>query len=205
MTRKNILIVFSRYPEPGITKTRLIPVLGPERAAILQRQMTEDTIAKVRELITDFPLEIEICYEGGSEPQMVEWLGEFDYQQQIKGDLGGKMSEAFARHFQQKNKKIVIIGTDCPGLNGEMIREAFDLLSNNDLVLGPACDGGYYLIGQSTEAPFLFIDIPWGTGDVLLETNKMALFHQLKVSYLKELADIDRPEDLSLLAGVYAL
>ncbi|MCU0547633.1 MAG: TIGR04282 family arsenosugar biosynthesis glycosyltransferase [Oscillatoriaceae cyanobacterium Prado104] len=195
--RSNKLIVFTRYPEPGKTKTRLIPVLGTEGAANLHRLMAQRTIARALSLQSSRRLSVEILYTGGSQQQMQDWLGtEPIYQQQINGDLGERMAAAFQNYLNLGANKVAIIGTDCPALTAEILGEAFELLSQHDLVLGPAKDGGYYLIGLRRSLPELFQGIEWGSDDVFMKTRAIAQNLDLNIACLPTLADIDRPEDL---------
>lgn len=190
------LIIFTRYPEPGLTKTRLIPTLGAKGAATLQQQMTEYTLSKVREL-QHRPLSLEVRFTGGSLTLMQDWLGtDIVYQPQGKGDLGERMARSLAVAFQAGMERVVIIGTDCPSLNTNLLTKAFHQLHSDDLVLGPALDGGYYLIGLRCFILELFTDINWGTAEVLHQTVAIAKKLDLSVAYLPQLADIDRPEDL---------
>jgi len=194
---KNCLIIFTRYPEPGKTKTRLIPVLGAEGAANLHRQLTETVITQVKELSNVL---IEVHFTGGNEQLMQAWLGEnITYCQQTEGDLGKRMATAFQTAFNNGMEKVVIIGSDCPALNSQIIAEAFAAFSQHELVLGRATDGGYYLIGLKRLIPELFTGINWGTSEVLQQTVKIAKNLKLVVSYLTTLSDIDRPEDLEIL------
>jgi len=196
---KEILIIFTRYPEAGKTKTRMIPALGAEGAANLQRKMTEQTLLKVQQL----PQLIEVHFAGGNLQLMQQWLGDnIIYQPQNQGDLGIKMQTAFARAFAAKMSKVVIIGIDCPELNSAILIEAFTALNHHDLVLGPAADGGYYLIGLTTLIPELFIGINWGTSQVLAQTKTLAENLNLKVNYLPILNDVDRPEDFKFVISL---
>ena len=191
------LIVFTRYPEPGITKTRLIPVLGKVGAANLHRLMAGRTIARALFLENSRRLSVEIHHAGGSQQQMQDWLGtDLIYQNQIDGDLGAKMTAAFQNSFDSGVDKVAIIGTDCPDLKPEILAQAFDELSDRDLVLGPAKDGGYYLIGMRRAIPELFGGINWGTSEVFGSTRAIAQNLHLNIAYLPILADIDLPEDL---------
>src|SRR4028119_1807549 len=114
---RECLIVFTRYPEPGKTKTRLIPVLGAEGAATLQRQMTEHTLAQVKELQRERLVSATICFAGGNQQLMQNWLGtSFDYQPQGDGDLGRRMVIAFETALEAGTQRVVIIGSDCPDL-----------------------------------------------------------------------------------------
>jgi len=206
------LIVFTRYPQPGETKTRLIPALGEEGAADLQRQMTEHTVRRVRPLTTSAQLHAELRYEGGSEDEMREWLGPaLCYRPQGAGDLGMRMRRAFQDSFAAGAERVVVIGSDCPGLRTELLREGFASLARTDLVLGPAGDGGYYLIGLRRSCgelaiPALFSGIAWGSDQVLGETLRIAAAVGLSVVLLDILDDVDRPEDLPIwereVAGV---
>lgn len=191
------LIIFTRYPEPGKAKTRLIPVLGKEGAANLHRLMAQRTIATSLVLQNSRQLSVAIHYTDSSQQLMQEWLGtDIIYHQQSDGDLGARMSAALQKSLDLGIDKVVIIGTDCPKLKPEIIAKAFDELSEKDLVLGPAQDGGYYLIGLRRRIPELFDGIKWGTDEVFAETLAIAQKLSLSIAVLPILADIDRPEDL---------
>ena len=142
------LLVFTRYPEPGKTKTRMIPALGATGAAQLQQQMTEHTLRQAKQLKN---ISVAVYFAGGNQQLMIDWLGDnFVFCEQAQGDLGTKMSAAFATAFAAGMERVTIIGIDCPELNSDLLTEAFNKLKNFDLVLGPADDGGYYLIGLSS-------------------------------------------------------
>ncbi|MCC3414735.1 MULTISPECIES: TIGR04282 family arsenosugar biosynthesis glycosyltransferase [unclassified Microcoleus] len=191
------LIVFTRYPEAGKAKTRLIPVLGKTGAANLHRLMAQKAIARALSLQNSRRLSVEIHHTGGNQQQMQDWLGtDIIYQNQIDGDLGAKMTAAFQKSFNSGVDKAAIIGTDCPDLKAEIMAQAFDKLSQHDLVLGPATDGGYYLIGLRRSIPELFSGIKWGTSEVFSSTQAIAQNLDLNIAYLPTLADIDLPEDL---------
>ncbi|MGD1701600.1 TIGR04282 family arsenosugar biosynthesis glycosyltransferase [Dapis sp. BLCC M229] len=194
------LIIFTRYPEPGKTKTRLIPALGAEGAANLQFQMTETTIKKANKLANMMSLSIEIRFAGGDLQLMKNWLGsDLKYQEQGTGDLGERITRAFESAFDREMKSVVIIGTDCLSLTPEIMLQAFAKLTQSDLIIGPAIDGGYYLIGLKKIIPELFQEINWGTSEVLSKTVAIAQNINLAIDYLPELSDIDRPEDLEKL------
>ncbi|MGE5256506.1 MAG: TIGR04282 family arsenosugar biosynthesis glycosyltransferase, partial [Hyphomicrobiales bacterium] len=139
------LILFTRYPEPGATKTRLIPVLGPEGAAEFQRRLTERAARTAQEVRTNRRLSLEIRHEGGSEASMRQWLGsEFSFRPQGSGDIGARMQQSLKAAFAEGAQHAVIIGSDIPGLTSATVVRAFDALDRHDLVFGPAADGGYY-------------------------------------------------------------
>ncbi|NES17420.1 MAG: glycosyltransferase [Symploca sp. SIO3E6] len=197
------LIVFTRYPEPGKTKTRMMPVLGAEGAARLQRQLTENTLSQVKELAASRPLSTEVHFTGGTEQLMQAWLGaDWNYRLQAEGDLGQRMASAFAASFAVGMTRVVTIGIDCPDLKASLIEQAFEALKQHDLVLGPAEDGGYYLIGLQRMVGDLFVGINWGTSQVRQQTVEIAEQLDLKVAFLPLLNDIDRPEDLSGILNI---
>jgi rSAM/selenodomain-associated transferase 2/rSAM/selenodomain-associated transferase 1 len=202
------LIVFTRFPEPGKTKTRLIPALGANGAARLQRQMTEHIMATAANAGSRPDLSIEVCHEGGSTASMRKWLGSrFRYRPQRPGDLGRRMAGAFKEAFQDANRAAVIIGSDVPGISANTIRQAFEMLQEHDLVLGPAHDGGYYLIGMkhtigSETCSRLFDGINWGTARVFSQTLQIAADSGLRFTLLKPLGDVDRPADLHIWQAV---
>ena len=194
------LTIFTRYPEPGLTKTRLISALGEEGAAALQKELTEKTIQKIEQLVKTSTIEPVICFEGGDLVSMQNWLGpDRIYKPQGHGDLGEKLKKAFGDAFAAGAQRVVTIGCDCPGLSRKIVGRAFDALYMKDLVLGPATDGGYYLIGIKYSIDALFEDIPWGTDKVLEKTICLAQQLGLSIEILEELHDIDRPEDLIYL------
>ena len=191
------LIIFTRYPKPGTTKTRLIPAVGAEKAAEISRKLSEHTLTQMRNLLSSTALQIH--FSGGNRLLMAQWLGEdLNYFAQPQGDLGQRMKSAFELAFSNNMAKVVIIGTDCPSLTSNLVTQAFEALTEYDLVLGPALDGGYYLIGLNYLIPQLFQDIKWSTGEVLLKTLLIAQELQLQVYELSPLADVDRPEDLEI-------
>jgi rSAM/selenodomain-associated transferase 1 len=191
----NHLIIFTRYPLPGTTKTRLIPALGAAGAADLQRQLTEHTLEQVTNLAAD----ISIFFSGGDQAEMQTWLGDqWRYQLQTGDDLGDRLIDAF-RHSQTLGyERTLVIGIDCPEITGELLTEAFDALENNDAVFGKAHDGGYYLVGLQTVIPELFTEMPWSTEMVLAETLNRANALNLSTKILRPLHDIDYPEDLAI-------
>ncbi|MGK7914789.1 MAG: TIGR04282 family arsenosugar biosynthesis glycosyltransferase [Prochloraceae cyanobacterium] len=200
MKQKESLIIFTRYPEPGKTKTRTIPALGAEGAAQLQRQMSEHTLVQARRVQSDRSLAVEVHFTGGDRQLMKDWLGsDLIYRYQSEGDLGVRMRSAFELSFNAGMTGVAIIGIDCPDLNASLMAEAFEALTCDcDLVLGPAADGGYYLIGLNRLIPELFADISWGTSQVLAQTKAIAEKLELNVYYLSVLNDVDRPEDLEI-------
>lgn len=204
MPQSERLIVFTRYPEPGTTKTRLIPRLGRRGAAALQRRMTARAMAAALHLTTGRDLELEVRYEGGSPRLMRDWLGPAAvYSRQGEGDIGRRMARAFREAFDRGREAVVLVGSDIPGITAALLASAFERLAAGTVVLGPADDGGYYLVGLTRPgfqkaAAALFDDMAWGTSTVLAESCRRLEGLGLAVDLLEALADVDRPEDLSV-------
>lgn len=202
--KKKALIIFTRYPEIGKTKTRLIPAIGAEKSANLQRLMTEKTINSIELLTKIIDVEVNIYFSGGNKKLMQQWLGDkYNFYPQIEGDLGEKMYSAFKDNFARKNEQVIIIGVDCLDLNIDILQEAFIGLNNHDLVIGKAFDGGYYLLGLNSLEKSLFDNIKWGTNQVFSQT--ISIVHKLNyITYqLPVLRDIDRAEDLQFISFEY--
>ncbi len=181
----------------------MIPALGSLGAADLQRQMTEYTLSQAQALQNS--ISIEVRFAGGNLQLMQEWLGDsLLYQCQGEGDLGDRMARSLVESFQKNAAQVIIIGTDCPDANSQILAQASAQLQTFDLVLGPALDGGYYLIGLRRFIPELFININWGTAQVFQQTVDVA--KKLNISYvcLPALSDIDRPEDLLIWERILA-
>jgi uncharacterized protein len=199
---QNCLIIFTRYPEPGKVKTRLIPALGDVGAATLHQRMAEHTLAQAKALRQNRNLSIEVWFTGGSIAQMQVWLGaDVAYQLQPVGDLGDRMVSAFKSAFCKGHTAAVIVGTDCPDLSSALLKQSFEALERQELVLGPAIDGGYYLIGVRRFVPELFEGIAWSTAEVLEQTLEIAQQLDLAPVLLPYLSDIDRPQDLEHLSA----
>lgn len=192
------LIVFARHPTPGKTKTRLIPLLGAGGAAALARRLTLRTLRTAKALPQAHSnVVVEVRYDGGSERAMQHWLGSETFcREQGPGDLGQRMARAFEDSFREGSTRSLIIGADCPDLTADLLNEAFQQLLNHSVVIGPATDGGYYLIGLSKPVPELFAGIEWGTGTV--RKQSIEILHRLTITphLLEPLDDVDRPEDV---------
>ena len=194
------LCVFTRYPEPGTTKTRLIPALGPESAAGLQQAMTACLLAVARKIGDDRGSAVQVRYEGGDDARMRAAFGAaFEYRRQGDGNLGDRMRRCFREGFEAGAERVVIVGSDVPGIDSGILSTAFEALCGHDLVIGPATDGGYYLMGLRRAVPELLQGIPWGEDGVLSRTLAIAERQALAVRTLPVLSDVDRPEDLAEL------
>ena len=201
--QENILL-FTKYPTAGKSKTRLIPVLGPQGAAQLQQQMTRSITSKLKQFSKKNRCSLEIHYEGGSAILMQEWLGaSLVFKKQGLGDLGQRMALAIATHLGE-HQSIILVGSDYPDIDATILKNAFSALNDHEVVLGPAFDGGYYLIGiQGTltekSLNFLFSGINWGEESVLGQTLSRIKKLTLSCHLLKKLHDIDTSEDLKHL------
>ncbi len=197
----NLVILFTRYPQPGECKTRLIPALGKNGAAETHRALTARTLQTISDHLLPQKAALQIYYDGGSRQQMKEWLGKsFCYNKQKGNTIGERMEQAFMDNVAGEYP-VILIGSDCPGLNGSLLLEALNALSRHDVVIGPAADGGYYLIGMTRQAnktarSQLFSDIPWSTAEVFSKTIRQAEKNCLSTHILPTLHDIDTPEDL---------
>ena len=197
MLRSDRLILFGRYPVPGRTKTRLIPLLGAARAAEFQRDLTENILRTDRSFARRHPIDLEGCFEGGSLRKLRQWLGmDLIFSPQIPGDLGHRMEDAFLKAFREGARHVILHGTDIPGLTVGHLSDAFDALTRHDVVLGPSTDGGYWLIGMKKPAD-LFKGIEWGTPSVFGKTLAAARDRGLSVQVLSSLTDMDTVETVT--------
>ena len=191
------IVVMTRFPEPGRTKTRLIPALGADRAAALHRCLIVRTLEVVCHWAEAHHCDVEVRYAGGDESQFRAQFGlEARYSPQSEGALGERMNSAVAVAFSEGAKRVVVIGTDCPGLDASHLTQAFEQLTHRDVAIGPATDGGYYLLGMRRPLPTLFENIVWGTETVLRQTLERAAETGVTVGQLPLLSDVDYAEDL---------
>ncbi|MEZ5540619.1 MAG: TIGR04282 family arsenosugar biosynthesis glycosyltransferase [Pseudomonadota bacterium] len=189
------LLVFSKAPEPGAAKTRLIPLLGAEGAARYYAGMLDNTLDKA--LAADLcPVELWCTPDTGhAHFQDCRARHPLTLHAQCGSDLGTRMAQALDSVLQRA-RHALLIGADCPALAGADLAAALQALTaGTDVVLGPAQDGGYYLIGLSRCHPGLFADIPWGSARVLELTLQRCRGHGLTWHCLPEHADLDTPAD----------
>ena len=188
---------------PGRTKTRLIPALGAGGAAALHRRLVLRTLRLADALGRAKDVELEIRFEGTDEAAMRHWLGDGPrYREQGEGDLGARLARAFEVSFREGSPATILIGTDCPGLTVDLVSTAYAKLSANPVVLGPAADGGYYLVGMRRPIPELFRGLAWGGETVLADSLDRLARAGLRPALLDRLHDIDRPEDLPFWHGL---
>ncbi len=192
MSDRDHLIIFVRNPIIGKVKTRLAATLGDEKTIAIYLKLLEHTRSISMGLQCDRSV---FCDE---KPALgPEWkTDDFFITVQRGNDLGERMSNAFKEVFEEGASSMIIIGCDCPGLSTKIIDEGFEKLKEFDLVIGPAKDGGYYLLGMKRPILQLFEDMKWSTSSVFDETMITASQLGLSIYRLPVLADIDEEEDL---------
>jgi rSAM/selenodomain-associated transferase 1 len=192
--RLDLLIIFYRNPEPGRVKTRLAATVGDERALAIYLKLASHT----RSIAAEVDCDRIVWYSNFADTEDNWSNQEFKKEVQYGEDLGSKMQLAFEHAFSQGYSRVCIIGTDCLELTTEIINEAFYKLKNHDAVLGPALDGGYYLLGMKKVHPEFFTNNLWSTDSVSAKTIED--FTKLNLSYhlLPTLRDVDTADDLPL-------
>lgn len=186
------LLLFIKNPIPGKTKTRLAADVGNEMALKMYHRLTDWT----REQAAGLQGINRHLWYSNFIPETDNWpTDEFEkFVQQGEG-LGERMEAAFAHAFAMGQDRVVVIGSDCPGITTEYLRQAFEALESSDLVVGPALDGGYTLLGMRKLHPTLFREMNWSTSEVLPDTLARAAAAHLKVTKLSPLSDVDYLED----------
>lgn len=186
----NALIIFTRNPQLGKVKTRLAKTIGNEKAL----KIYKDLLLHTMETTKNLNCEVFVFYDKKIEENDI-WSNEIYHKfVQIGEDLGEKMQNAFQKLFDLNYQNCIIIGSDLFNLNEKIITDAFQILEKNDTIIGPAEDGGYYLLGLKKIIPEIFKNKNWGTDSVLADTLKDV--ENLKIDFTKKLNDIDTFEDL---------
>ncbi|WGK65391.1 TIGR04282 family arsenosugar biosynthesis glycosyltransferase [Croceiramulus getboli] len=195
MQEKNSLLIFTRNPELGKCKTRLAATVGDESALAIYRFLLQHTVSITKEL----PVHKEVHYSVAIRENDL-WDPDLYHKELQQGaDLGARMEYAFAKAFQRGQNKVIIMGSDLYDLTTTDLQEAFNALEDHDFVVGPATDGGYYLLGMKSLYPALFKNKAWGT-DTVLEATLDDLNNE-NVKLLPERNDIDYYEDLEGIAA----
>jgi rSAM/selenodomain-associated transferase 1 len=190
-----LLIQFARAPEEGRVKTRMMPYLSASAACELHCELTLWTC---RQLLDSGLGEVELSVAGDAAHPLFrrcQALGVARVSQQRGVDLGEKMYNAIRGGLQQ-HTSVILVGSDCPGIDGDYLRQAVAALHGSPVVLGPAADGGYVLIGARKIEAGVFQSIPWGGDQVYARTQTALKRTGLPWTELPTLSDIDRPEDL---------
>lgn len=187
---KNLLLIFTRNPELGKAKTRLAKSIGDEKALEIYKFLLD----KTKEITQDLTCDKAVYYSVKVRENDI-WDGKiYQKHQQFGNDLGERMHNAFKNSFENEYEKVLIIGSDLYDLTPEIINSAFTELDNNDVVLGPAEDGGYYLLGMKKLYPKIFQNKDWGTSSVRTET--LNDLQKQTVHLLPMLNDVDVLEDI---------
>jgi rSAM/selenodomain-associated transferase 1 len=182
------LIVFVKAPHVGAVKTRLARSIGPAAACDAYRALVETLLGHIGRLEN---VELRFTPDNAAN-EINPWLKrKWQAEPQGAGDLGQRLHRALEAAFVDGARRVVVIGSDCPDVSAEDIEMAWSVLKEHDLVLGPATDGGYWLIGLRQAQPALFQNISWSTTTVFQETLTRARAARLSVKLLRELSDVD--------------
>ncbi|TVR38687.1 MAG: glycosyltransferase [Cryomorphaceae bacterium] len=197
---EDLLIIFARNPVPGKVKTRLAQAIGDDLALKVYLRLLEHS----HKVADELDCTTRVCYTDSIDDFGLLDYFKFEKQLQEGADLGDRMLNAFNTAFEDGFRRVVLIGSDCIELTSGILRDAFESLIEHDCVLGPATDGGYYLIGLNTTLTALFENKKWSTPDVLLDT--LLDLQKADKSYfmLPTLSDIDTPEDFEKVQRLFA-
>jgi uncharacterized protein len=189
------VLVFVRAPEAGRVKTRLAAEIGAEAALRVYRRLAEHALIQAQ-AVAGAAVRVHFTPAGAGEAVRA-WLGEgAAYLPQADGDLGARMEAAFADAFAAGFRRVATIGSDLPDLSADVLRRTFALLETREAVIGPARDGGYYLLGLTRPVPGLFGGIAWSTGEVFARTMEKLAAAGIEPAVLGERADVDEARDL---------
>ena len=193
---RNSYGIFIKYPEPGRVKTRLAKDVGNEKAAGISRQVAEQIMKNT--FCVDQNYKRIVFYDPPERLRYFEqWLGHEQFISQQGKDVGERMDLAIRALLDRGAEKAILTGADIPGLNSTIISEAFAVLDDAEIVIGPAKDGGYYLIGMKEPHLELFQGIPWSTPKVYEETIRILKQLHLRYRCTEMLSDLDTTEDYS--------
>jgi rSAM/selenodomain-associated transferase 1 len=195
---RETVCILAKAPRPGVVKTRLAPSVGPEGAAALASAFLEDAVALVRGLGWARAV---VALDG--EPRSLAFPSDVEVWQQGPGDLGDRMERALLRAFDAGGAPMVI-GTDSPGLPRRHLEAARAALRSHDAVVGPADDGGFYLLGLRRPWAGLLAGLPWSRPETLLHTEARLRHGGRSVARLERWFDVDEPADLVRLARLLA-
>lgn len=187
----NAIIVFQKNEELGNVKTRLAASIGDIAALEAYKKL----IFFTHSILKGSPFKKVLFFSSFIPKDLSHYQNDYSFELQSEGDLGVKMKDAFKRLFDSGYEKLLIVGTDCAELTSEIIEKAFVQLDHKELVIGPADDGGYYLLGMKKFVAGVFDDIPWSTDRVTELTKEYLNKNGLSFSLLPSLSDIDDEED----------
>lgn len=195
---KNIICIFAKPPLPGKTKSRLAKSFSNESAAELSQIMLQSLI---KQSLKSCANQVVLW---GSPDSSLEQFKSIDFQSikfenQFGSDLGERMANCFKKYLSNEKNNIILIGSDCISHTADLLNIAFDTLTKHDLIIQPACDGGYVLIGQRIFNGDIFENIPWGDDTVFSLTVDKLLSNKINYKTLPKAFDVDTKEDLNLL------
>ncbi len=186
------LAVFLKAPRAGAVKTRLAQAIGSRAALDAYQQMVDHLVEALQQIPK---LQLRFTPDDAA-AEVNRWRSpSWEVRPQGAGDLGQRLSAAFGELFSAGAERAVIIGSDCPWVTVQDIEEAWRRLADHDVVLGPAVDGGYWLIGLAQPQPALFENISWSSSDVFEQTLARATAAGLNIALLRQLSDIDTVAD----------
>lgn len=190
---RNRVVVFGRVPEPGRVKTRLAAAIGAGVAARVYRAVLEHALGEA--IATGWPVTVALAEP--SSPEFDGWVpGGVDVELQVGGDLGTRMANAFTAHFRGGDDVVVLVGSDLPLLDETLMREAAMACERVPVVLGPAADGGYYLVAQRAPGLEIFSGTPWSVSETLATTRARLRALGSPHEELRMLRDLDTRADL---------
>lgn len=186
------LIIFAKAPIPGVVKSRIATFAGAHRALEIYQLLLRQLFNALTSLTN---VEVRVTPDSSAGDFSAQYNSDWIFKPQGDGDLGGRLTVAFAEAFAEKMERVLIIGSDCPDVCQSDVTLGWSALEFSDLVLGPALDGGYWLIGLRKPCPNLFRQIDWSSEKVLRQTLERAADSHLSVHLLRQLSDIDTFED----------
>ena len=197
MENSGCIIIFAKAPVPGEVKTRMIPAFGAENAALLHAALVERALETA--IRSNVPVEL-CCAPDAAHNFFHECAEDFDITltEQGEGDLGLRMLRALNTAIAAHGRA-VLIGADCPAFTPKHLAGALDALETSDIVLTPAEDGGYVLVGARCTHDRMFENIDWGTARVLTQQRGNLATCGLRAHEMETLWDVDRPADLARL------
>lgn len=192
----NCVVLFVKAPTPGRVKTRLCPPLSHEQAAQVYQSFAKDTVEQLQR----GPFRCLVTYDPNMEYPTPAWTGfDLPWFSQIGVDLGERLKHAFQSAFDRGFSRVLAVGTDSPGFSMGQISEAFEKLASSDVVMGPALDGGYYLIGLNKPIPAIFDRVNWSSPEVAQQTRERVKQQKLSLAELASFHDVDTYVDLKSL------
>jgi len=201
MANDKLLMVFAKNPQLGRVKTRLAKAVGDEKALDIYKILLAHTLTIAKIVNCDKA----IFYSDYIDETDMWNEAKFVQNIQEGNDLGERMHNAFKYAFYKQYKSVVIIGSDCFDLNEQIITDAFEILKENEVVIGPAKDGGYYLLGMRTLYSDLFMNKQWSTKNVLPDTLLDITKLDVSIKLLPTLSDIDEEKDLKMYHTLFEI